>query len=110
MENNKFKSVLQERVNKDKEDAKKDAELRKQYGIENGRTVGIKIQKQSIVMAIWKILCDIFRLVLKFLLIGLVLIGFMSVVHPDLREILVIILKNSLEQIKAFAPFLPIRV
>ena len=43
MEDNKFKSVLQERVNKDKENAKKDAELRKQFGIEDGRTVGIKV-------------------------------------------------------------------
>ena len=45
MEDNKFKSVLQERVNKDKENAKKDAELRIKFGIDDCRTVVFKVHK-----------------------------------------------------------------
>ena len=60
MENNsKFKPVLQERVDRDKENAKKDAELRKEFGIKDGRTVGIKTYKESAITSIWKILCKI---------------------------------------------------
>lgn len=108
MEDNKFKSVLQERVNKDKENAKKDAELRKQFGIEDGRTVGIKVHKENIMGTIWRILSDIIQTILKIVLLCFAMIGVLSILHPDIREILLISLKDCMEQIKVFAPFLPI--
>ena len=108
MEDNKFKSVLQERVNKDKENAKKDAELRKQFGIEAGRTVGIKVHKENIMGTIWRILSDIIQTILKIVLLCFAMIGVLSILHPDIREILLISLKDCMEQIKVFAPFLPI--
>lgn len=108
MEDNKFKSVLQKRVNQDKENAKKDAELRKQYGIEDGRTVGINIHKENFIATLWRILSEIIRTLIRICIFGLALVGVLSLLHPDLREILLIVLKDSLEQIKVFAPFLPI--
>lgn len=108
MEDNKFKSVLQERVNKEKENIKKDAELRKQFGIEDGRTVGIKIHKENVMDTAWRILSDIIQTIFKIVLLGLAMIGVLSILHPDTREILMISLKDCIEQIKVFAPFLPI--
>jgi hypothetical protein len=82
--------------------------LREEYGIEDGRTVGIKIHKESVFVGIWKVLSEIIQFLLKILLYGLAVVGALAIIHPNSREILIIILKESLEQIKVFAPFLPI--
>lgn len=110
MENkeNKFNSVLQERVDQDKKIAREEAELRRKYGIEDGRTVGIKVHKDSAVTIFWEIISSIIQNVFNIVLIGLALVGATALIHPDAREVMLIIWKNSLEQIKTFAPFLPI--
>lgn len=105
---NKFNPVLQERIDQDKKISREEAELRKKYGIEDGRTVGIKINKESFITVFWKIISSIIRNIFNILLIGLALLGATALIHPDAREVMLIIWKNSLEQIKTFAPFLPI--
>jgi len=107
-QNKKFNSVLQERVNKDKEIEQKNDELRKEYGIEEGRTVGIKVQKDNAIIGIWKVMKDIIRSISSVIIIALAIVGAISLIHPGTRELLLIIWKDSLEQIKTFAPFLPI--
>jgi len=108
MENNKFKSVLQEKVNKDRENAKKDEELRKEFGIEAGRTVGIKVHKDNILVSLWNISLDIIRFIMKVVIFGLAAVGAYAIINPSSREVLLIILRESIEQIRVFAPFLPI--
>lgn len=107
-QNKKFNSVLQDRVNKDKEIEQKNNELRKEFGIEEGRTVGIKVQKDNALIGIWKIIKDIIGSIASVAIIALAIVGAIALIHPGTRELLLIIWKDSLEQIKTFAPFLPI--
>lgn len=107
-QNKKFNSVLQDRVNKDKEIEQKNNELRKEFGIEEGRTVGIKVQKDNALIGIWKIIKDIIGSIASVAIIALAIVGAIALIHPSTRELLLIIWKDSLEQIKTFAPFLPI--
>lgn len=106
MAESKFKSVLQDRVNKDKENAAKDAALRKEYGIEDGRTVGIKTHKDSIVVGIWKVLLDIIRLIATILILILASIGVIALMHPDSRAVLLSIKSETFKQLGQFIPFL----
>ena len=85
MENNmKFKPVLQERVDKDKENAKKDAELRKEFGI----------------------VCRIVTFIATVVIFVLAFIGVAALVHPDSRKIMFDIWVETMSQLEAFLPFL----
>lgn len=107
MENNmKFKPVLQERVDKDKENAKKDAELRKEFGIEDGRMVGIKAYKENAITSIWKIVCRIVTFIATVVIFVLAFIGVAALVHPDSRKIMFDIWVETMSQLEAFLPFL----
>ena len=107
MENHsKFKPVLQERVDRDKENAKKDAELRKEFGIKDGRTVGIKTYKESAITSIWKILCKIVTFIATIILFVLAFIGVAALIHPDARTVMLDIWVETISQLEAFLPFL----
>lgn len=107
MENNsKFKPVLQERVDRDKENARKDAELRKEFGIKDGRTVGIKTYKESVITSIWKILCKIVTFIATIILFILAFIGIAALIHPDARAVMLDIWVETMSQLEAFLPFL----
>lgn len=108
MEENKFKVVLQNRVNEDKANAKKEQELREKYGIKEGRTVGVVEHKDGVIVEIWKVGSEIVKSLMQILIYILAAIGILSILHPNSREILQIIFNDTLEQIRVFAPFLPI--
>lgn len=107
MENNsKFKSVLQDRVDKNKENAKKDAELRKEFGIEDGRTVGIKTYRESVITSIWKILCKVVAFITTVVIFILAFIGIAALVHPSARVVMLEIWVETMSQLETFLPFL----
>lgn len=100
--NSKFKPVLQEKVDKDIEIAKKDAALRKEYGIEEGRTIGIKTYKDSTIVGIWKILEEIIRFIVTIVILLLAAIGIVSLLHPEARQVMLAIWMETMEQLKSF--------
>jgi len=102
MDNLKFKPVLQEKVNKDKENAAKDAALRKEFGISEGRTVGIKTHKDSTIVGFWKILKDIVRFFATIIILLLASIGIISLLHPDSRVVMIEIFNATILQLKTF--------
>jgi len=106
MADSKFKPVLQEKVVKEKEKAEKDAALRKEYGIEEGRTVGIKTYKDSTVVGVWKILREIIRFVTTVIILLLAAVGIISLLHPSARIVMQEIWVETFEQLKVFLPFL----
>lgn len=101
-QDNKFYSVLQEKVDKIKEQEKEDTELRKKYGIADGKTVGIHIQKDSIPISIFKILVEIVRFIASFFILILATIGLISIIHPSSREILLQIYRETMNQLMTF--------
>lgn len=106
MENSKFRPALQVKVDKDKENAEKDDALRKEFGIEDGRSVGIKTYKDSTIVGIWKILEDIIRFLATIVILALAAVGIIALLHPDARAVMITIEKETIEQLQAFLPFL----
>ena len=106
MENSKFKPVLQIKVDKNKENAEKDEALRKEFGIEEGRNVGIKTYKDSTIVGIWKILEDIIRFLATAVILVLAAIGIIALLHPEARAVMLTIEKETVEQLQTFLPFL----
>ena len=106
MADSKFNSVLQQKVDKKKENAAKDAALRKEYGIEEGRTVGIKVKKDGVIVSLWKILLDIVRIIATIAILILATIGIIAILHPDSRAVLLTIKSETFKQLGQFLPFL----
>lgn len=107
MAENKFKPVLQEKVNERKELRKKEAELRKEFGIEGDKTVGIRTYKESNVIGIWKILTTIIRFIAIIIILILASIGLVAIIHPSSRDIMMTIWNETYTQLETFIPFLP---
>lgn len=106
MADSKFNAVLQQKVDKEKENARKDAALRKEYGIEDGRSVGVKVVKDSLFVSLWKILSDIIRVIATIIILVFAAIGIIAVLHPDSRAVLLEIEEATVKQLSQFLPFL----
>lgn len=100
----KFKSVLQERIDRDYDRETKEAELRKEYGIEEGRSVGIKLHKDSFVVGMWSILKDVIRSIAAIIFLLLAAVGFISLMLPETRELIIQVGLETIVQIKTFLP------
>ena len=56
---NMFNDILQTKVDKDKENLEAEKALKKKFGIDENKTVGIKIEKENVLSAIFKIISKI---------------------------------------------------
>lgn len=102
MDDNLFNPILEDKVEIDKENKKKDDELRKEFGIGDGRSVGIRTYKESTVFSLWKILMDIIRIIATVIILILAAIGIISLLHPDARVIMLQIFHETINQITSF--------
>lgn len=103
----KFKPVLQEKVEKKKELRKKEAELRKEFGIDGDKTVGIRTYKESNVIGLWKILTKIIAFIATVIILILASIGLVAILHPSSRDVMLSIWNETYTQFQTFLPFLP---
>lgn len=99
---NKFNSVLQLKVDELEEQKKEDNELRKKYGITDGKTVGVNIHKDSILISIFKIFVEIIRFIASLFILILASIGLIALIHPNSRDILFQIYQETINQLITF--------
>lgn len=95
---NMFNDILQTKVDKDKENLEAEKALKKKFGIDENKTVGIKIEKENILSAIFKIISKIISKLAFLIILTLAFIGLVSILHPDARKIMVEILKTTLTE------------
>lgn len=95
---NMFNDILQTKVDKDKENLEAEKALKKKFGIDENKTVGIKIEKENILSAIFKIISTIVSKLAFLIILTLTFIGLVSILHPDARKIMVEILKTTLTE------------
>lgn len=93
---NMFNDILQTKVDKDKENLEAEKALKKKFGIDENKTVGIKIEKENILSAIFKIISKIVSKLAFLIILTLAFIGLVSILHPDARKIMVEIFKTTL--------------
>lgn len=95
---NMFNDILQTKVDKDKENLEAEKALKKKFGIDENKTVGIKIEKENILSTIFKIISTIVSKLAFLIILTLAFIGLVSILHPDARKIMVEILKTTLTE------------
>lgn len=95
---NMFNDILQTKVDKDKENLEAEKALKKKFGIDENKTVGIKIEKENILSAIFKIISTIVSKLAFLIILTLAFIGLVSILHPDARKIMVEIFKTTLTE------------
>lgn len=95
---NMFNDILQTKVDKDKENLEAEKALKKKFGIDENKTVGIKIEKENILSAIFKIISKIISKLAFLIILTLAFIGLVSILHPDARKIMVEIFKTTLTE------------
>lgn len=93
---NMFNDILQTKVDKDKENLEAEKALKKKFGIDENKTVGIKIEKENVLSAIFKIISKIISKLAFLIILTLAFIGLVSILHPDARKIMVEIFKTTL--------------
>ena len=99
---NMFNDILQTKVDKDKENLEAEKALKKKFGIDENKTVGIKIEKENILSAIFKIISKIISKLAFLIILTLAFIGLVSILHPDARKIMIEILKTTLTEFGLF--------
>lgn len=99
---NMFNDILQTKVDKDKENLEAEKALKKKFGIDENKTVGIKIEKENILSAIFKIISTIVSKLAFLIILTLAFIGLVSILHPDARKIMIEILKTTLTEFGLF--------
>jgi hypothetical protein len=99
---NMFNDILQTKVDKDKENLEAEKALKKKFGIDENKTVGIKIEKENILSAIFKIISTIVSKLAFLIILTLAFIGLVSILHPDARKIMVEIFKTTLTEFGFF--------
>jgi len=99
---NMFNDILQTKVDKDKENLEAEKALKKKFGIDENKTVGIKIEKENILSAIFKIISKIISKLAFLIILTLAFIGLVSILHPDARKIMVEIFKTTLTEFGFF--------
>lgn len=99
---NMFNDILQTKVDKDKENLEAEKALKKKFGIDENKTVGIKIEKENILSAIFKIISKIVSKLAFLIILTLAFIGLVSILHPDARKIMVEIFKTTLTEFGFF--------
>lgn len=104
MENNEnmFNTILQTKVDEDKKQLEKERLLKKEFGIDENKTVGIKIEKENIISTIFKIINKLISKLAFIIIIIFAFIGLVSVLHPDSKEIMFKILTNTLHELNLF--------
>ena len=95
---NMFNDILQTKVDKDKENLEAEKALKKKFGIDENKTVGIKIEKENVLSAIFKIISKIISKLAFLIILTLAFIGLVSILHPDARKIMVEIFKTTLTE------------
>ena len=95
---NMFNDILQTKVDKDKENLEAEKALKKKFGIDENKTVGIKIEKENVLSAISKIVGKIISKLAFLIILTLAFIGLVSILHPDARKIMVEIFKTTLTE------------
>ena len=99
---NMFNDILQTKVDKDKENLEAEKALKKKFGIDENKTVGIKIEKENILSAIFKIISKSISKLAFLIILTLAFIGLVSILHPDARKIMIEILKTTLTEFGLF--------
>lgn len=99
---NMFNDILQTKIDKDKENLEAEKALKKKFGIDENKTVGIKIEKENILSAIFKIISKIISKLAFLIILTLAFIGLVSILHPDARKIMVEIFKTTLTEFGLF--------
>lgn len=99
---NMFNDILQTKVDKDKENLEAEKALKKKFGIDENKTVGIKIEKENVLSAIFKIISKIISKLAFLIILTLAFIGLVSILHPDARKIMVEIFKTTLAEFGLF--------
>ena len=97
MENNEnmFNTILQTKVDEDKKQLEKEKLLKKEFGIDENKTVGI-------ISTIFKIINKLISKLAFIIIIIFAFIGLVSVLHPDSKEIMFKILTNTLHELNLF--------
>ena len=99
---NMFNDILQTKIDKDKENLEAEKALKKKFGIDENKTVGIKIEKENILSAIFKIISKIISKLAFLIILTLAFIGLVSILHPDARKIMIEIFKTTLTEFGLF--------
>lgn len=99
---NMFNDILQTKVDKDKENLEAEKALKKKFGIDENKTVGIKIEKENVLSAIFKIISKIISKLAFLIILTLAFIGLVSILHPDARKIMIEIFKTTLTEFGLF--------
>jgi|GEM_PF-4538455 hypothetical protein len=86
---NMFNDILQTKVDKDKENLEAEKALKKKFGIDENKTVGIKIEKENILSAFFKIISKIISKLAFLIILTLAFIGLVSILHPDARQVMI---------------------
>lgn len=96
----KYKDILVKKVEKENDYNAKQKKLKKRYRINRDNV--IIVEKNNVVI---KLLGKVIRLVIWILLLSLAALGLISLVYPDVRQQLLKVLLEAVNQFKLYTRF-----
>lgn len=83
---NEFNLCLQAFVNEDNKKKEEMNRLRNEFGIEDGKTVGVIVKKENTLTSLYKIINNLFRFVFNLIFILFSFVGIFTFLLRPLRE------------------------